>query len=191
VGAAYSARNIDGNTRFRARPEAHLAPRFIDTGNLYSGTYHLYGLEAAAVWGPFSIQGEYMYVDDIENILVGDQSFDGYYVQASYFLTGEHRSYKQSGGVWDKIKPNRNFSLRTGEERGWGAWELAARYSTIDLDTQYSFPGGGNEDNLTLGLNWYLNPNVRVMFNYVNADIDHPLYDGDLDIFQTRFQLAF
>jgi len=191
LGAAYSVRNIDGNTRFRTRPEAHLAPRFIDTGDLYNGTYNLLGLEAAAVLGQFSIQGEYTHVDDIENILVGRRQFYGYYVQASYFLTGENRAYKQSGGVWDNIKPRRNFSLRKGEERGWGAWELAARYSTIDLDSKFEFPGGGNENNVTLGLNWYLNPNTKLMFNYINADIDHPLYSGDLDIFQTRFQLAF
>jgi phosphate-selective porin OprO/OprP len=191
LGAAYSVRNIDGNTRFRTRPEAHMAPQFIDTGNLYNGTHNLLGLEAAAVWGPFSIQGEYMLANDIENILVGRRDFDGYYLEAGYFLTGENRSYKKSSGTWDKIKPKRNFSLRKGEQPGWGAWELAARYSTIDLDSELEFPGGGNEDNLTLGLNWYLNPNTRLMFNYINADIDHPLYSGDLDIFQTRFQLAF
>ncbi len=191
LGAAYSIRNIDDNVRFRTRPEAHLAPRFIDTGNLFTGTYNMLGLEAAGVWGPLSIQGEYMKVDDIENILVGDRDYDGYYLQASYFLTGENRAYKKSGGVWDKIRPRRNFSMRKGEERGWGAWELAVRYSNIDLDSGYSFPGGGNESNVTLGLNWYLNPNTRLMFNYIDADIDHPLYSGDLEIFQTRFQLAF
>ncbi len=191
LGAAYSVRNIDDFSRFRERPEAHMAPRFIDTGNLYTGTYKLLGLESAAVWNRFSIQGEYMHVDDIENILVGKRDFDGYYVQASVFLTDDHRNYKTDGAVWDKIKPKHPFTLRKHEEKGWGAWELAARYSNIDLDSKYSFPGGGNESNVTLGLNWYLNPNTQLMFNYINADIDHPLYGGDLDIFQTRFQLAF
>jgi len=191
LGAAYSVRNIDDTIRFRARPEAHLAPRFIDTGNVLTGTYNLLGLEAAAVWGPFSIQGEYIRADDIESVLSGSRKYDGYYMEASYFLTGENRSYDTGTGEWGKIKPRRNFVFRKGEKRSWGAWQLAVRYSDIDLDSGYSFPGGGTEDNRSIGLNWYLNPNTKLMFNYINTDIDHPLYSGDLDIFQTRFQLAF
>ncbi len=72
-----------------------------------------------------------------------------------------------------------------------GAWEVGLRYSHIDLNDEGI--SGGEEDNITVGLNWYLNPNVRMMFNYVNADLEDRagIPDGDADIFQTRFQIDF
>ncbi len=115
----------------------------------------------------------------------GRRNFDGYYVQASYFLTGEHRSYSKSSGIFGSVKPNRNFSL----DGGLGAWELALRLSELDLDDGPIY--GGREQNISVGVNWYLNPVMRIMFNYINADIDHALYGGDINIFQTRFQFQF
>jgi len=50
---------------------------------------------------------------------------------------------------------------------------------------------GGEHESLTFGLNWYLNPNVRVSANYIRNDIEHDLYDGAFDVFQTRLQLEF
>jgi phosphate-selective porin OprO/OprP len=69
---------------------------------------------------------------------------------------------------------------------GLGAWEVGVRYSQVDLND--SIVSGGELDDITIGLNWHLNPNVRVMLNYVRADLDDV---GDADIFQTRFQVDF
>ena len=113
---------------------------------------------------------------------IGDPDFWGAYVQASYFLTGEHRPYKTSNGTFDKVKPLKNY----GKEGGPGAWELAARYSYLNLND--AGVDGGRLRDLTLGLNWYLNPNLRIMWNYIFAD---PSDGGDVDVFQMRFQLAF
>ncbi len=196
LGAAYSHRNPDGaNYRIRQRPEAHLANRYVNTDGIegyrirdaWADDVDLWGLESALVYGPFSVQGEYM-LTQVETALADEVDFDGYYVQAGYFLTGEHRAYKLGSGKFDRLEPKHNFSMR-GKEGGWGAWELALRYSAIDLDDDGI--RGGQEHNWSLGLNWYLNPNARVMFNYIMADIDHDLYAGDLDIFQTRFQIDF
>jgi phosphate-selective porin len=67
-------------------------------------------------------------------------------------------------------------------------------YETIEFKAQYDFAGGdingGELDDVTVGLNWYLNPNTRVMLNYVYADASD-LYDGETHIFQTRFQIDF
>lgn len=188
LGASYSTREIDNTLRIRQRPEVHLSPvRFLDTGTLFVEDMDLLGLEAAAVWGPFSLQGEYM-TADVQTRFTGNHNYDGYYAQASYFITGESRPYKKSAGVFTKITPKNNFNVREG---AWGAWEVAARYSVLDLDHD-GIPFGGEEKNFTIGLNWYLNPNARVMFNYVHADIDHgALYKGDLNTLQTRFQLSF
>lgn len=195
LGMAYSHRNPDGAPlRYRNRPESHLAFNYLDTeryagfriGDAVTDNINLYGLESLFIYGPFSLQGEYM-LSEVDTEFSGTRSFSGYYLQGSYFFTGENRVYDPAKGVMGRVKPNKNFSL--GEDRGWGAWELAARYSALDLDD--GVIRGGMETDYTLGLNWYLNPNTKVMWNYVYADIDHDLYDGNLNILQTRFQIDF
>ncbi len=188
LGAAYSHRNPDSTFRYRQRPEAHLSSwRFVDTGTFFADDIDLYNAEGAVVYGPFSIQGEYTR-SDVDMPLFGDRRFDGYYVFASYFLTGEHRPYRMAEGVFDGPKPKRNFSV-VGEERGPGAWEVALRYSAIDLQSGFLF--GGEQQDFTVGLNWYLNPNTKWMLNYVRSHVDHDLYEDDLDILQTRIQFMF
>ncbi len=108
--------------------------------------------------------------------------FDGYYIQGSYFLTGENRKYKTSSGAFDRVKPRENYS----QKGGCGAWEVAARYSKIDLNDN-NVTGGELED-VTLGLNWYLNPNTRIMWNYIRADLDRT---GDSNLFTMRLQVDF
>ena len=138
----------------------------------------LVGTEAALVAGPFSLQGEYMTA--MTNTDDGtDPMFSGFYAMASYFLTGENRTYK--GGLFGRVKPKKNFGAG-----GPGAWELAARYSHLDIADEAV--EGGELDDITLGVNWYLNPNTRFMFNYVHAGLDTV---GQSDTFQTRAQVDF
>jgi len=183
LGAAYRHGEIDGDDLFRVRqrPEVHLAPRFVDTGEFAADTTDNLGVEAAVVFGPFSVQGEYMF-SDIESDIAGDPFYDGWYLFGSFFVTGEHRTYKRDNGTFDRVKPNRSFL----KEGGPGAWELAVRYSTLDLDD--ADLNGGELSDITCGVNWYMNPNFRVMFNYVNADLDHV---DDANAFETRFQVDF
>jgi phosphate-selective porin OprO/OprP len=180
LGAAYSLRNPNDHTAsFDSRPEAHLVDRFVDTGSFMSDDVDLIGLEAACVSGPFSVQGEYVFA----NVDVASSAnFQGYYAQASYFLTGEHRRYKPSEGVFSRVKPNENFKYGGGP----GAWEVALRYSGLDLDD--NIITGGKLHDITAGLNWYLNPNMRIMWNYVHADKDHI---GNADMIMMRLQVDF
>lgn len=188
LGVSYTHKNPDDAIRFRQRPEAHLSPvRFLNTGRFRAENINIYNGEAALVRGPFSMQGEY-FVAGIGTTFHGSRTFRGYYGQASYFFTGEHRRYRTSAGAFDSIKPKRNFTF-LGEDKGPGAWELALRHSHLDLDD--GFVRGGEERNWTVGVNWYLNPVTRFTINYVDADIDHDLFDGDLEILQSRLQLAF
>ncbi|MDZ7597282.1 MAG: porin [Desulfobacterales bacterium] len=120
--------------------------------------------------------------------MADDPEFDGFYLYGSYFLTGENRTYSASNGAFDRVKPKANFQLT---EDGWGAWEIGLRFSTIDLSD--GGINGGEADNYTAGLNWYLNPNVRWMANYVYSDIENreDVNDDSINIIQTRFQIDF
>ena len=183
LGAAYSHRDPASDTvRYRQRPQAHLLDYFIDTSNLSSDDVELAGLETAWVSGPLSLQGEYVY-SDVDRTSGGSSvEFDGYYAQVSYFLTGEHRKYKKSSGVFTRTKPHKNF----GDENGLGAWEVAARYSALDFSD--GDVRGGKMDNVAAGLNWYLNPNTRIMWNYIHAVKENV---GNADIALMRLQIDF
>ena len=105
----------------------------------------------------------------------------------SYFLTGEHRPYSGSYETFGRVKPKRNF-MDGG--KGAGAWEAALRYGYTDLSDKDVY--GGDQGDISVGLNWYLNPVSRIMFNYVWTDIDKPgVGGGILNIFEVRFQVDF
>jgi len=180
--------DISGANRFRARPENHLSPRLLDTGSIASDGYNLYGLEAAYGQGPFSVQAEYM-MTDVDVTGASSATLSSYYLMGSYFLTGEHRPYKASQGTFSRVKPTNDFGAD-----GNGAVEVTARYSMTDLNDGTTVMGG-ELNNLTGGINWYLNPHTRVMFNYVHSELDKSgatLSDeGSLDAFLVRFQLDF
>lgn len=96
--------------------------------------------------------------NDTLEAAVGDIDFPGLYVFASYFVTGEHRIYNRHFARFDGVEPRAAaFTERAG------TWELAARYSYLDASD--SGVRGGNLQDGTLGVNWYLNYNSRVMFN--------------------------
>ena len=180
------------NREVRLRSETtHLSSLFtVDTDTLERvQNAVLVGPEAKLAWGPFSIGGEYNHVfldrDGMQNV-----DFSSWHVETTWSLTGESRAstYKISSGEFKRLQPDDPFSLGSG---GRGAWELALRYAAIDVEDEDI--DAGEQQTLTLGLNWYLNPNVRIMLEwskildtgFINRAAD------DLDIFQSRVQLAF
>jgi len=185
LGLNASRRNPDGAITFRQRPESYLAQRYVDTGALDTGRLFTYGIEGAVVHGALSLQGEFI-AAELDTSPFGKRSFSGYYGAISWLLTGEQRPYKK-GAFW-RVIPAHPFAYR-GDRRGWGAWEVAARYSQVDLNDGPI--QGGTEENVTLGVNWYLNANTRIMVNYIYAQIDNSRYDGDLEILQSRVQVDF
>ncbi len=195
LGASYSHRNPDGAVLgYSTRPEAHLAPPFVNTERFEGFRFldarmdnvDLWDVEGLLILGPLTVQSEYT-LSDVDTTFSGNHDLDGFYVQAGYLLTGETRSYDLAAGTPGKVKPKHNFGMK--DPCGWGAWEAAIRYSTIDLNSGNI--RGGQEDDWTAGINWYLNTNTKVMLNYVWADIEHDLYEGDLDTLQLRFQVDF
>ncbi len=164
------------------RPESHLAEKFVDTGPFDADNIDAFNVGSALVLGPFSLQGE-VTAGVIDSDVAADPFFWGTYAEASYFLTGEHRPYDLKKAVFVEVKPTNNFDIQTGD---WGAWQLAARYSYLDLSDEDL--RGGTLNDITAGINWYLFPNTRVMFNYVYAHLNGV---GDANIAQLRFQFTF
>ena len=190
LGAAYSFRKANDDTvRYRSSPEANLAPDLIDTRELVADEVNLIGAEAALDYGPASLQCEYV-LSDVNATDVDNPAFHGWYANASYFLTGEHRPYNRSHGTFgSRLIPKNNFLDGAG---GLGAWEIATRYSRLDLDD--GGIDGGELADITLGLNWHLNPNTRVMWDYIHSELDRDilgLIDEDADILQMRFHVDF
>ncbi|MCP4259706.1 MAG: hypothetical protein GY774_19675, partial [Planctomycetes bacterium] len=175
----------------RARPESRLTDdRLVDTGTFPADSTYRIGTDLAIVSGPLSFQGEFIYtLTDADT--VGDPEFWGGYAYLSYFITGEHRKYNRSKGVFYPDDEELRFRPRKGE---WGAWELGLRYSYVDLNDGPIY--GGREGNVTAGLNWYHRKNIRVMLNYINANVKgraNPpsVENGTADILQARFQIVF
>ena len=186
IGGAVSHRTfLENSARFRNRPESDLAPRLVDTGDIPVDSTTLIAAEIAATCGPLLLQSEYIH--NFTDALSGESlEFSAYYFNVSYFLTGEQRDYSRSNATFRRVIPNNNFAWSDCYFKGCGAWELAARYSYVDLDDGTIL--GGRESNTTFGLNWYWNPNMRTMFNYVYADRNEI---GHLHIFQSRLQIDF
>jgi len=149
--------------------------------------FSAHNIELAFASGPLQIMAEYFDGElDAPSSVVGsdDIEVDGYYVQASYFLTGENRKYKTSIAAFDKVKPS-NAS---------GAWEVFARMSEMntDMGSNIALTGGEDAEVTTLGVNYYMNSNVKFALNYVNTEIDAKINgEDDGDAIVGRLQLAF
>jgi len=181
ISGLYRAPDARNSLRFRTRPEMDLVdvPRI--TSRTMNNVDHWWGLgfEAAAVWGPFSVQGEYIRSDVQRSSGRTNVVADGWYAYASWFLTGESRRYRSASGVFGRVKPRRR----------WGAVELGFRLSRLDFDSPVRRAGTGNS--MTFGINWYVTSQVRLMANYVRADVDNRSASSNLDLFGLRFQLDF
>ena len=157
--------------------------RFVSTGPLRAEDASVIDAELLWIQGPFSVIAEWAlaYADQavgqagtpLAGQSLGNVGFNGGYVQVSYFLTGENRLYEKRHDRLNSlyVRPNTPFFfLRHGDGgfcTGLGAWEIAARYSYLNLndgDVQ-----GGILESETFGINWFLNPHVRVMFDYLHT----------------------
>jgi phosphate-selective porin OprO/OprP len=201
VGGGYSFRTaLNGVLNFQAFPEARSGapaatniPPFATTGDFAAVSDQLYGVEFAWIHGPLSFQTEFMAVP-VDRETAANVLFHGGYAYVSYFLTGEHRPYLKQQGIHDRVIPFENFFRVRDEDGcivpGHGAWEIAARWSYIDL-TDDDIEGGVMH-NYSLGLNWYLNPYTRVKWEYIHSNLDRaPIGDSDADIFGMRFDIDF
>lgn len=170
--------------QFSTTPEgrARNTGRLVNTGFIRANNARYFNVEAARQCGPAMLEGEYtnVYVHRIGDNQ-GTVRFYGWNLQGRYLLTGEAHEYDVRDGNFSTVTPCSPC----------GAVEIAARYDFLNLNDKNV--RGGSEHNATLGLNWFVNKQVRLSANYVYAVI-HPRNDGltrYLNIIGLRAQVRF
>ncbi len=179
LGGSFSHRDpVNGTVQLRVFDPIRNAPfpllnLLANTGLLNAQSQDLFNIESAAVWGPLTLQAEYT-----ANVIRGASAanfpfgpsgppqgnllFQGYYAEALVFLTGESREWDQCNFVFKRVNPRRPVRFRG--DSGYGAWELGVRYSFLDLS--HKAIRAGYLEGVTVGLNWYMNANAKMQFNY-------------------------
>ncbi len=169
---ALAARQENGNLGFlyRSKPEFNKSPLFIDTGTGTADKTRQYNLEASWRRGPFWLAAEYVGTA-VDSPTLGALNFSGYYITASWILTGEMRDYLTKSGTFGPVPISRSVY-----QNGKGAWEVAARWSSTDLND--GPVNGGEMDVLSFALSWWLSPIFNVNLNYRYITNDRGSLDG-------------
>lgn len=197
LGVAASSKTPDAvpdlalNTiEINARSETYVYdPKLLHTGDIKDVNYYdRMGGEFALVLGPLYAQSEYMLAKVHRWYGKPIAEFSGAYGTVTYMLTGESRTYYVDEG---------EFGPTDKPKRSWGALELAARFSTLDLNDADAGITGGKGDQWMLGLNYYPNMNIKIQFNYSKAKLDQfatskgRMQGGDdFSFIQMRFQAS-
>jgi phosphate-selective porin OprO/OprP len=184
LGLGYwSGEMVENELQLRARPLLRNAPGYaeallINTGEIPGGRQYIFAPEFALVMGPLTVQAEWA-GQMVTNAIApnhksqGTVFFEGGYMEVLYFLTGEHQEYDRKNGVFGRVIPRHDYHLRKGDcWRGGGAWQVGARFSYLVLND--GAIRGGDIYDWTLGLNWFLNPNMKLQFNYIAEHVDGP-----------------
>ncbi|HYC00633.1 MAG TPA: porin [Candidatus Limnocylindrales bacterium] len=171
-----------------------------DDATFADGTHWRVSPQAYYYFGPFGAMGEYVHSSQElrRGAVHGTTANDAWQARVSYVLTGEDASYKA-------VVPAQPFDFGRG---GWGAWEIAARISSLDVDDDafrlgFADPEAAatQADAYTLALNWYLNKNVAFYLDYEHSEFKGgrgaiaprvaPANRRDEDVFLTRMQFVF
>jgi phosphate-selective porin OprO/OprP len=169
----------NNQARFRTLPEARSDNRWLNTGRIAGAdAYQIFGVESVVNVGPFQFAGEFMNLWLQRGEQFGEDLYlHGGYFYISYFLTGEHIPWNRELGILGRVKPFEDFfsidTCHRRAERGWGAWQLAARLSYADFNDENIY--GGIGESATLALNWYWNAHSRLQVNYIFGHIDNRL----------------
>ena len=172
---------------------------FSYSANTYaSGDRDRLSPQAYYYYGPFGVIGEYAWVNqDIQNgVNTANIKNDAWQITGSWLITGEDASFKG-------VKPKRVFDVDNGT---WGAWEIVARFQEANIDdkafTNATFgdisKSAKSAKAWALGLNWYLNQNVKLATNYERTSFEGgagttlaPIDRADEETLYTRLQLSY
>ncbi|MBI5726289.1 MAG: hypothetical protein HY965_00430 [Ignavibacteriales bacterium] len=158
--------DLSPNTiELKARNETYIFdPKLLHTGDIADVNYYnRYGFEGAFVYGPLYMQTEVQQASVVRWYNKPTATFNGGYVTMTYMLTGETRDYYVDEG---------EFGPSETPKSEWGALELAARYSVLNLNDADAKIFGGQANQLMLGVNYFPNNNIKIQLNYsmVNND---------------------
>jgi phosphate-selective porin OprO/OprP len=151
--------------------------KLINTGNIDASHADTAGVELAAQKANFVVQGEYESFGVSRTDIASNPNFAGYYIEGVWGITGEPRTYNHQTAAFDAPMPLHPFSWDNGT---WGAFEFGIRYSDMDLNYHAGAPGtaptatairGGEEQNVSLDLNWYPNSVMKFMLDYEHVHI--------------------
>jgi phosphate-selective porin OprO/OprP len=167
---------VQNQLRDRARPILRNAPGFdcpdlVDTSEVPGSKQYTLAPEFALVWGSFTVQAEYAAQWLIDAAASNKQPqgtvfYHGGYAEALYFLTGEHQEYIKREGVFGRVLPLHDYHWKKKDPySACGAWQVGVRFSYLDLNDKEI--QGGRVYDWTVGLNWYLNPNMKIQCNYI------------------------
>jgi len=206
LGFSARYRNVgEGTMRYRTRASARSGlsaswPVIADTGTYFADSEQWLNAELVAILGPWQFASELLtsWAQNAHRFSSADERttvYRGGYVEALYFLTGEHRAYNKKAGALDRVVPVENAFFVEDDQGnralGRGAWQIGARYSFLDLNS--AGINGGILHDTTIGLNWYVNPNSKVQWNYFYTQRESADRRGDgvINGFGMRFAHDF
>lgn len=172
---------------------------WVNTGNINAKSAYSAGIEGAVSYGPFLLEGEnFWYGINRRDPSPGatNPNFSGWYIEGSWVMTGEPRTYSMANAAFARPVPVADFDPA---HDAWGAWELAARYSDTNLDYNVNSlvtadqVRGSDQQIYSAGLNFYPNYNTKFMFDWQNVDIRRPwtgAFDTKYNAFSMRVQFS-
>ncbi len=208
-GVAGSYRALDpGLTNFSisSRPENNsFARTLVSTGTLANAQdVGRFGFETIYQFRSYRITGEYAFAD-VGGVTPsasitgqrGDRFFQSGYVEGAWVVNGYGRPYRiaptygSEFGVLGGVEIDDAQRVSRG---GYGVFEVAARYSELDL--QSGSTNGGRQQDITAGVNWYPDRNIRVVANYIHGHGDPAptalkVSTTDSDAFVGRLQISW
>jgi phosphate-selective porin OprO/OprP len=168
----------------------------VNTGNIDASTIDEFGFEHAAEYDRLYVQGGWFHYEIDRRTALTSPHFSGWYGAVAYSLTGEVHPYDPTTASFRSLRPDHPL----GTQGGWGAWEIKARYSDIDLDylpfnsAATGGVAGGKQDVWSVGLNWYPTNGVRFALDYDNIQVNHanaPATDISASAIALRSQISF
>lgn len=164
-----------------------------------SNSQSTFSTEAAYSIGPLTLQGEYA-ISNLDNTHqvngnIKDSTIHAFYVQGSWFMTGENAVYRKDRGAFGKPQPGGK----------WGALEIAGRYDlaeninqNLTADPCKTGTSKCQVQVITLGVNWYPYQGIRFMLNYYltdamigNAGLGTLTRKDSLSVLSVRTQISF